>query len=268
MGNRRYSATYTAHLASHGYVVASPDYPLTNLNAPGGPRVSDVLSQPGDVTFIIDNLLAFSGQAGHPLEAAIDEEAIGLSGHSLGGMTTVLASYGPLRDPRVKAALPMAAPACLIGAAAYETPAVPMLVMGGTADRVVNWPSARAPYDMAPPPKYLLALLGGNHMRFADLDVEDTFLPELESLPGFAQETTRVAAATGADLMNCVGSTPADLPTEPPLTGERQRALVRLFATAFFDRHLKGDEAAASILSADFVAGVPELRLEAEPGED
>jgi predicted dienelactone hydrolase len=268
LGNRRYSATYTAHLASHGYVVASPDYPLTNLAAPGGPRAGDVLNQPGDVTFIIDSLLAFSNQAGHPLEGAIDEEAIGLTGHSLGGMTTVLATYGPLRDPRVKAALPMAAPACLIGAAAYETPAVPMLVMGGTADLVVSWPSARAPYDMAPPPKYLLAFLGGNHLRFADLDVEDTFLPELNSLPGFAEESARILAATGADPTLCAAAAPADLPTEPPLTGKRQHELVNLFATAFFDRYLKGDEAAASVLSAEFIAGMPEVRLEAEPGED
>ena len=36
----------------------------------------------------------------------------------------------------------------------------------------------------------------------------------------------------------------------------------------FFDRYLKADEAAASVLSAEFIAGVPEVRLEAEPGPD
>ena len=268
LGNRRYSATYTSHLASHGYVVASPDYPLTNLSAPGGPRVSDVLNQPGDVSFLIDNLLAFSHQAGHSLEGAIDEEAIGLTGHSLGGMTTVLATFGSRRDPRVKAALPMAAPTCLVGAATYDTPAVPMLMMGGTADAVVSWPSVRAAYDSAPPPKYLLAFLGGNHLRFADLDVEDSFLPELGSMPGFAEENARIVAGTGADLTSCTAAAPDDLPTEPLLTGKRQRELVNLFATAFFDRYLKGDKAAASVLSPEFVAGVPEVRLEAESGED
>jgi predicted dienelactone hydrolase len=201
------------------------------------------------------------------LEDAIDEEAIGLTGHSLGGMTTVLATYGDLRDPRVKAALPMAAPACLIGAAAYETPAVPMLVMAGTADRVVAWPSARAAYDMAPPPTYLLAFVGGNHLRFADLDVEDTFLPEFGSLAQFAEESARIVAGTGADLIACMAQTPADLKTEPPLTGKRQRELVNLFATAFFDRYLKGDEAAGSVLTAEFITGVPEVQLESEPGE-
>jgi predicted dienelactone hydrolase len=268
LANRRYATSYTSHLASHGYVVISADYPLTNFNAPGGARASDVLNQPGDVTFLIDSVLGLSRQAGHQLEGAIDEEAIGLTGHSLGGMTTVLATFGPLRDPRVKAALPMAAPSCLVGASTYDTPAVPMLVMGGTADGVVSWPSARAAYDMAPPPKYLLAFLGGNHLRFGDFDVEDSFLPSLQSLPGFMKENSRIVAATGADLTSCLAPAPADLPTEPPLTGKRQLALVRLFATAFFDRYLKGDEAAAPILGTDFIAGVPEVLLEVEPGAD
>jgi predicted dienelactone hydrolase len=266
LANRRYSASYTTHLASHGYVVVSPDFPLTNFNAPGGARASDVLNQPGDVTFLIDSVLGLSRQAGHLLEGAIDEEAIGLTGHSLGGMTTVLATFGPLRDPRVKAALPMAAPSCLVGAATYETSAVPMLVMAGTADGVVSWPSARAAYDMAPPPKYLLALVGGNHLRFGDFDVEDSFLPGLQSLPGFAEENARIVATTGADLTSCIAPAPADLPTEPPLTGDRQHELMNLFATAFFDRYLKGDEAAASVLTAEFIAGVPDVRLESDLG--
>ena len=265
LGSRRYATSQTIHLASHGYVVASADYPLSNLNAPGGPRTGDVLNQPGDVSFIIDSLLALSGQAGHLLEGAVDEEAIGLTGHSLGGLTTVLATYGPLRDARVKAALAIASPTCLVGAATYDTAAVPMLVMGGSNDGVVAWPSVRAAYDMAPPPKYLLALLGGSHLRFADLDVEDSFLFSLEGLPGFEDDGRRIAAATGADLASCVSTAPADLPTGPALTTGRQHELTNLFATAFFNRYLKGDEAAASVLSAEFVAGVPEVRLEADP---
>ena len=267
-GMRRQSTTYTSHLASHGYVVVSADYPLTNLAAPGGPRLGDVLNQPGDVSFLIDSLLGFSRQAGHQLEGAADEEAIGLSGHSLGGLTTVLAAFGPMRDPRVKAALPIAGPACLVGDAAYGTAPVPLLVLSGSADRVVAWRSVRAAYDMARPPKYLLAILGANHLRFADLDAADSVAGTLESTEGFLEEVTRVGQATGANLMSCVADGSAELPAATsPLTGDRQRELTRLFATAFFDRYLKGDEAAASVLSAEFSAGVPEVRLESEPGE-
>jgi len=268
-GMRRQSTTYTSHLASHGYVVVSADYPLTNLAAPGGPRLGDVLNQPGDVSFLIDSLLGFSRQAGHQLEGAVDEEAIGLSGHSLGGLTTLLAAFGPMRDPRVKAALPIAGPACLVGDAAYGTTPVPLLVLGGSEDRVVAWRSVRAAYDMAQPPKYLLAILGANHLRFADLDAADSVVGTLESTEGFLEEVTRVGQATGANLMSCVADGSAELPAPAsPLMGDRQRELTRLFATAFFDRYLKGDEAAASVLSPEFVAGVPEVRLEAEPGGD
>lgn len=267
-GIRRQSTSYTSHLASHGYIIVSADYPLTNMGAPGGPRLSDVLNQPGDVSFLIDSMLGFSRQAGHQLEGAIDEEAIGLSGHSLGGLTTVLAAFGPRRDPRVKAALSIAGPACLVGAATYDTPAVPLLVLGGSEDGIVAWQSVRAAYDMAQPPKYLLAILGGNHLRFADLDVDDSFVGKLESREGFMEEVGRVAAATGANLMSCVPGGETDLPPGPTMTGDRQRELLRLFATAFFDRYLKGNEAAASILSPDFIAGVPEVRLEAKLGSD
>jgi predicted dienelactone hydrolase len=266
-GIRRQSTTYTSHLASHGYVVVSADYPLTNMSAPGGPRLGDVLNQPADVSFLIDGFLGFSRQAGHHLEGAIDEEAIGLSGHSLGGLTTLLTAFGPRRDPRVKAALPIAGPACLVGATAYDTPAVPLLVLGGSEDLIVSWNSVRAAYDMAQSPRYLLAILGGNHLRFADLDAEDSGLGTLESTEGFLDEVTRVGQATGADLMSCVTDAAPNLPAAP-MTADRQRDLMRLFATGFFDRYLKGDEAAASVLSAEFIAGVPEVRLEAEPGPD
>ena len=268
LGSRRYSITYTTHLASHGYVVVSADYPLTNLNTPGGVRAGDVLNQPADVSFLIDSVLGLSRQAGHQLEGAINEEAIGLTGHSLGGLTTELATFGPLRDPQVKAALPIAGPACLVGADTYDTPAVPMLVTGGSNDGVVAWPSVRAAYDMAPLPKYLLALLGGNHLRFADLDVEDSFLPNLQTLPGFMDENRRIVAATGADLASCVATAPADLPAGPPLTEDRQHELMNLFATAFFDHYLKGDEAAAYVLTPEFAAGVPDVRLEVDLGAD
>ena len=266
---RRQSTTYTSHLASHGYVVVSADYPLTNLDAPGGPRLSDVLNQPADVSFLIDSFLGFSRQAGHQLEGAVDEEAIGVSGHSLGGLTTLLAAFGPLRDPRIKAALDISGPACLVGADTYDTAAVPLLVLGGSEDLIVSWDSIRAAYDMAQPPKYLLAILGGNHLRFADLDSEDSAVGALEAGEGFLQEVSRVAQATGADLMSCVTDATSDLPAPAsPVSGERQRDLMRLFSTAFFDRYLKADEDAASILSAEFIAGIPEVRLEVEPGSE
>lgn len=53
---RRQSSSYTQHLASHGYVVAAPDFSASNLQAPGGPRLVAVLKQPEDVSFLIGSL--------------------------------------------------------------------------------------------------------------------------------------------------------------------------------------------------------------------
>src|ERR1051325_11457645 len=44
------------HLASYGYIVISPDFPLTNINAPGGPTIFDLSNQPGDVSFLISQM--------------------------------------------------------------------------------------------------------------------------------------------------------------------------------------------------------------------
>ena len=64
----RHSGRYLAeHLAGHGFVVVAVDYPLTSMRAPGGPMLEDVVNQPGDIRFLIDTLLGYSGAAGHAL---------------------------------------------------------------------------------------------------------------------------------------------------------------------------------------------------------
>jgi predicted dienelactone hydrolase len=261
-GVRRQSVSYTTHLASHGYIVISPDYPLSNGLAPGGPRIGDVLNQPGDVSFLIDSFLQFSEEPGNQFEGAIDESAIGLTGHSLGGMTTILATFGPLADPRVKAAMPLAPPACLIGSQTYEGAHTPLLVAGGTDDQVVTFESARQAYDAANPPKYLLTLLGGNHMRFADADMGDPPPGTLESSGGetFLEDGIRIIQATGADFTAC----PEAEAFAQELPGERQRELTRLFATAFFDYYLKGDEGTSYVLTTEFAQTIPEAELDVE----
>jgi len=259
-GVRRQSVSYTTHLASHGYIVISPDYPLSNGLAPGGPRTGDVLNQPGDVSFLIDSFLGFADEPGNQFEGAIDETAIGLTGHSLGGLTTILATFGPLADPRVKAAVALAPVSCLVGSQNYEDSHTPLLVISGSDDQVVAFESARQAYDAANPPKYLLTLLGGNHMRFADADMGDPPPGTLASSGGatFVQDGLRIIQATGADLTAC----PEAESHPQTLAGDRQRELTRLFATAFFDYYLKGDEGTSRVLTTEFGQTVPEVELQ------
>ncbi|OGO52417.1 MAG: hypothetical protein A2148_05845 [Chloroflexi bacterium RBG_16_68_14] len=267
-GNRRQSVSYTQHLASHGYIVAAPDFPLSHLGAPGGPRLKAVLEQPKDVSFLIASLLGFSEEDGHPLEDAIDGEAIGVTGHSLGALTSLLTVYGASRDPRVQAALPIAVPGCLLSEEIADDLSVPLLVLGGTRDLLTPPASNRGAYDIANPPRYLVELLGANHIRFADVDLEDGQILALELVPGLRErdiisDAREVAQALGGDASACpTFGTGAD--DDQPLSPERQRELLRAFATPFFDGYLRGSEEAAAFLQEELPGLIPEARVEFE----
>ena len=83
---------FIEHLARNGYVVAAPAFPLTSSAAHTALPAADVTdagSQPGDVSFVLDSLLA------HPrFGPLIDTDRIGATGISLGGITTCFLSFG------------------------------------------------------------------------------------------------------------------------------------------------------------------------------
>lgn len=259
---RRQSASYTQHLASHGYVVVAPDFPLTNGDAPGGPRLTDLRNQPGDVSFLIDQLLAFNQQDGHLLEGAIDSDAIGLTGHSLGGFTTLLTVYGSDRDERIGAALPIAASGCFLTEEQVGDNAVPIMLLIGSNDLFIAPSGNRWAYDQANPPRYWVELAGGSHIRFADIDLEDEVgLEALSALLGGGEGGARPRAA---NLGACGPERPVG--ADPPLTLERQQELLRAFATPFFDAYLRGSEGARQFLEEELPGLVPEARTEFDPG--
>jgi len=85
--------SYGEHLASHGFVVALPTFPMTFLNVHHA-RLAE------DVHFAIDTLLAATDEATHPLAGLIDPSRIGTAGHSLGGKLSLLEAVD---DERVRA---------------------------------------------------------------------------------------------------------------------------------------------------------------------
>lgn len=265
-GARRQSASFAQHLASHGYVVASPDFPLSNLATPGGPRLLGVLQQPGDVSFIVDSLLDPSRPAGERFAAAIDGGAVAVSGHSLGGLTALLTAFGPHRDERMKAALAFAPPACFLTPDVVGETSVPVMVMGGSLDLIVNQSSYRNGYDVARPPKYYVELAGGNHISFADLDIGDEVgaaaLSEGRVAPTLVEDALAVARDIGGSVATCVNRAPN--PADPRMSGERQRELARIFGLAFFDAYVRGDERARSFLQQELPALISDARVEYE----
>lgn len=167
MSMRSEAVRYAEHLASHGFVVISADYPLTNFRAPGGPNIADLVNQPGDVAFLIDSVTGWT-EAEQPYRGTIDAQRIGVAGLSLGGLTTTLAAFHPtLRDPRISAAVSIAGPSAMFTRRFFETANVPFLMIAGEVDAIVDYASNAAPI----PEKLahggaLLTLAGGTHAGF------------------------------------------------------------------------------------------------------
>jgi predicted dienelactone hydrolase len=150
-------------LASRGYVVASPTFPLTNtsfLLDPQGPYLQDVANMPQDVTFIMNQLLGLSDMPSAWLAGGIDAKKIGVSGLSLGGLNTLLVTYHPtLRDPRVKAAAAMAPASCWLSEAFYETAKPPLLLLEGDQDLITPLETnAGRTFERARSPRPLVTL--------------------------------------------------------------------------------------------------------------
>jgi dienelactone hydrolase len=149
--------------ARHGYVVAIPNFPLTN-DLGGVPSViGDYVNQPADLHFVLDQVLRLEATPRSPLAGKIDAEHIGASGLSLGGATTYGFAFNSCcRDPRIDAVIIMSG----IKLPFDDDPYVfdrPLLVMHGTDDPVLKYPTAVTAYAAAAPPKYFVTLHGAGH---------------------------------------------------------------------------------------------------------
>jgi dienelactone hydrolase len=178
-GGFRYDSTdLTDQLASRGMIVVSPEFPLSNLTAPGGPTLLDLDEQITDISYVIDQLIAVSSTPGSFLEGKIDQSRIGVVGHSLGGATVLGAAYHPtLADHRIKAVVALAPLSCIYQHAFYAGGSAPLIIVSGTAD-IVTLPASNhlAAYANANPEKYLVSLDGGLHTNFANDFLHDDSL--------------------------------------------------------------------------------------------
>jgi predicted dienelactone hydrolase len=261
----RQSASFAQHLASRGYVVAAPTFPGSNIAAAGGPRLTSLLDQPADVSFVLDELLARNDDASSPLAGAIDGNRVGMAGHSYGGVTTMLIVYGEMRDERIDAGMPIAPVACPLPPdyAASDEPK-PMMILGATQDRFLGPGAAQDAYDKVPPPKYLMDIEGADHTRFGDFDIADTQLGDV--IDGLSRgdsrsDFTAIIEQLG-DSSTCEedGDQLADAEVIP---AARQRELLRIAGASFFDAHLR-DDAAALTFVQESLSQLEDARYESQ----
>jgi dienelactone hydrolase len=159
-----------AHLlqswARAGYVVAAPVFPLENPGAPGGPDEADLANEPRDMSFVISRLLTESASSADPLAGLVDPAHIAVAGHSDGGETALAVAYSRrFHDPRVDAAMVFSgAEMSGIGGFDFAAHGPPLLAAQGTADTSNEPRFTYSYFDAARRPKYLLRLLGAEHL--------------------------------------------------------------------------------------------------------
>ncbi len=168
-------ATYEdllTRIAAAGYVVVAPKFPLSSGGGPLEPDAGDVGNQPGDLSFLIDEMLDATRASEGLLAGLIDEKAIGVAGHSNGGITVLGATaHSCCRDKRIKAvAVLSGAPAPYPGGKYTFANMPPLLIVHGTADSLVPLDGMKRTFNKARGPKVLLTVEGGDHGSSASVD--------------------------------------------------------------------------------------------------
>ncbi len=251
-GIRFQSFFFAAHLASHGYIVVSPDHHgntfVDSLMGIVDPNVA--VNRPLDVSFLIDQFLAFNTESGNFFEDAVDPDRIGVSGHSFGGYTTFAVAggtfpLGTFTDSRVKAIIPQA-PASSAGFFPddfFSTIHIPTLVIGGSID--VTTPFAanqQRAFDLMPSGATVVALadlIDAGHFTFSD----------------FCEVPRDLLAFLGGFDEAC---TPAHLPWR------HAHRIVNYLSLNFFDGVLNGDADALARLAPANVASIEDLVYESK----
>jgi dienelactone hydrolase len=141
-------------LAAAGFVVPAPHFQHNFSDVNNG-------NTSKDVSEILTQTLALNGSG--PLAGHINTSiGVGVSGHSLGGMTThgLLTSWP---DSRIVSANPQS---CVDMGNPASSVAAKVLFVHGDRDSTTQYSSARQAYTEMPAPKAFLTFVGGSHTSF------------------------------------------------------------------------------------------------------
>ena len=168
-GYRQCAASYNDLLrewASAGYVVAAVNFPRTNC-FDVNPNEADLVNQPADLAFVIQQLRRLSALPAGPLSGVISATRVAVAGHSDGGDTVAaMAAMSCCRYPGLRAAVVLAGAEWPPFAGHwFSSLTAPMLFVQGTSD-AINPPAASLQLYQADSTgsRYYLQLNGAGHL--------------------------------------------------------------------------------------------------------
>lgn len=183
-----------------GYVVAAPTFPLSSGGAPGGPRLTDYVNQPADVSFVLTQVLGLQ-RRDPTLRKTIDRHDIGVAGHSLGAITTLgLARNSCCQDPRIDAAVAFSGIQLPFPGGSFATTSgPPLMLVHGDKDGTVPFAGSAGAYAQAPAPKVLLTLLGGPHTPFFTPWIDPLTTSVTDFLDGYLKHSRKALRRLATD---------------------------------------------------------------------
>jgi len=252
-------------LASHGFIVISPEHTGNSQSSPTDSFDEAAANRVPDVSFLIDTMF---GRNQDPLNAfyqRIDERAVGVVGHSFGGMTAVGMAAGwagAPADPRVMAIAPISAvidgelqsddrpsPNAGFTREQLESITAPVMLMGGTED--INVPignNAIAFEQMVNAAQvYKVDIIGANHNHFAAICAIANWLidrgwgPEIWPTLGAEALIEPYEATCGPDV----------------LAIEEANRLQNLYVVSFFKSQLRNESGYDRFLTPEFADTEP-----------
>jgi predicted dienelactone hydrolase len=188
-GSRLYYDYLAPHLASHGFVVAAPDFTgVTRAACDAGPATATVRDLALDLSFVARALHDPAGPLG-TWARRVRGAATGLVGNSLGGIAVVEAAKIDASFTAIVGLAP-AVNAAAAAPLAGLTPRRAWMMMGATGDDLVSFSGWTQPFfERLPAPAFLVRVSGGSHTGFSDEN------PDVAPDPRQAQHdaTTRYA---------------------------------------------------------------------------
>jgi len=250
-GIRQQSVFFTVVLASHGFIVASPDHvggtawdlvdPKNKDKEFGALMAESMPKRLEDFAVVVEWMLGRNETGADLFFGVMDAKKVGAAGHSFGAFTAVAAAA----NRRFQAVVPMAPPSNPYDAESLKR-FPPVMIHGATKDKTMVYDQQKLLYDAVDPDKYLVGLKDGGHFSYTDLC----------RLP-----ITDIAAVFDLNVESYMsdGCGPENIPAR-----EAQR-LTNRFSVAFFAAYLRGSRAMYEAhLSAAAAASEPNVEFRSD----